>query len=207
MNYLWWLTLFLLQFFIFADSTQKNNQTHPVILNNTIKIEVNTTGSNLTDKGSSNNQDSIYRNKETNISDSKSTQITNKNEQINTSLSEGNNTTNIQEEASVIHQIKNDEIDYTNEFNLTIQMEQTYNQTEYNYQDENSKVLEEAEEVNDNKTHQENEDEKEYREWQEKVADFNVAEMLTVKVKNQIYVNNYKLFHRHFMKKFHTYLL
>jgi len=195
MNYLSCLILFLLQYLIFADSSQKNNKTHSVVQNNTIKIEVNTIRSNSTDKGSSNNKVSNNANTETNISDTQSNQTINKNEEINTTSSESNNITNSQEEFTVIHQVENNQIDYSNEFNLTIQMEQTYNQTEYNYQDENSKVLEEAEDVHDNKTHQENQDEREYREWQEKVADFNVAEMLTVKVKNRIYVNHCILFH------------
>jgi hypothetical protein len=90
-----------------------------------------------------------------------------------------------------IQQPSSSEVNYTNQFDLTLQMENAYKNTEYNYTDENSKIIEDAEEVSNQKSGKDNQDEKEYLEWQEKVADFSVAEMLTVKIKATRYVITY----------------
>lgn len=89
----------------------------------------------------------------------------------------------------VIHQPSTNEIDYSSEFNLTIQMENSYNKTEYNYVDENAKTIKDAEQVNNKKSPEDAKDDEEYLEWQDKVADFDAAEMLTVKIKDKRYVN------------------
>lgn len=190
MNYIWCLTLISLNFLIFIQSDNENNGNEAA--NTQIKNEDlgNIALSNSTlqtgENSSSSDQESNKINLNIQTNHTGESQIQSESNPIQLEQTDASYKNNSQAQAI---NTPNSDIDYSKEYDLSIQSEKTNEQNEYNYQDYNNQTFEDVEEVsNKNNPQEESTEQKDFLEWQDKVADFQVGEMLTVKIKSNRYV-------------------